>query len=68
MTLSFALTTQLDVVAASHRTDSCCVGASLAAAALPAAVGAAALLLNGLNGSAADDMDVFFFGDSNFRS
>ena len=68
ITLSFALTTQLAVVAASHRTDSCCAGTSLAAAALLGVVTVAALLANGRKGSAAADMDVFFFGDSNFRS
>ena len=68
MTLSFALTTQLAVVAASHRTDSCCAGVLLAAAAVLVVVVVAALPANGRKGSAAADMDDFFFGDSNFRS
>ena len=67
MTLSFALTMRLDVVAASHRTGSCCADASLVFVMLPEVVDVV-LLANGRNGSAAADMDVFFFGDSNFRS
>ena len=63
MTLSFALTTQLEVVAASHRTDSCCADTLLAGVAVPVVVGVAALPLNGLKGSAADDKDDFFFGE-----
>ena len=67
MTLSLALTVALDVVAASHRIDSCCVAVSLelAVALLFCVV---AFPANGRNGIAAADMLDFFFGDSNFRS
>ena len=68
MTLSLAVTVALDVVAASHRTDSCCADA------LPEVVDGAescdarSLPVNGRNGSADAETLVFFFGESNFRS
>ena len=68
MTLSLAVTVALDVVAASHRTDSCCADA------LPEVVDGAALCgvrsfpVYGRKGSADAETLVFFFGDSNFRS
>ena len=68
MTLSFAVTVALDVVAASHRTDSCCTDA------LPEVVDGAGFCVvlsfpaNGRNGSADAETLVFFFGESNFRS
>ena len=68
MTLSLAVTVALDVVAASHRTDSCCADV------LPEVVDGAescdarSLPANGRNGSADAETLVFFFGESNFRS
>ena len=67
ITLSLALTVALDVVAASHRIDSCCVAVSpVFAVALVFCV--VAFPANGRKGIAAADMLDFFFGDSNFRS
>ena len=68
MTLSFAVTVALDVVAASHRTDSCCTGALPDVDDDAALLGAWSFPANGRKGSADAEMLVFFFGESNFRS
>ena len=68
MTLSSALTDALDVVAASHRMDSCCFAASPDVAGGGAFCDVVAFPAKGRNGIAADDKLDFFFGDSNFRS
>ena len=68
MTLSLALTEALEVVAASHRIDSCWAAASPEVTGALAFCGVVALPVKGRNGMAAADMVDFFFGDSNFRS
>ena len=68
MTLSLAVTVALDVVAASHRTDSCCVDALPEVADGAVLCDGCSLPVNGRNGSADAETLVFFFGESNFRS
>ena len=68
MTLSFEVTVALDVVAASHRTDSCCADASPAAVGAAPFCGAVAFPANGRKGSAEAETLDFFLGESNLRS
>ena len=67
MTLSLALTVALEVVAASHRIDSCCVAVSPEVDVV-LLFGVVVFPANGRKGIAAADILDFFFGDSNFRS
>ena len=62
MTLSLAVMVALDVVAVSHRTDSCCADALPEVADGLELCGARLLPANGRNGSADAETLVFFFG------